>query len=310
MRGALQARFLWLLVPALGLVELGAELAVAHRAPTLDQWRALAPVVAGMKRAGEPLVVAPEWAEPIARHVLGDAAFPLAELARSDIEDYPRALELSLLGGRSAEASGFRVVGERESGPFTLRTLENPSPRRSTYRLLDHLTPAELEVTVVTDGAERPCEFTGAARAVTGGLHGEVAFPRARFRCGPRESDFVGITVIDDQQYRPRRCVWAQPPPRGSLRLRLSGVPLGRSLVGFAGLSYFLFRDGGREPVELTAWVAGERLSSYRHEDEWGWRGFSLGTGRHAGTTADLVLEVRAEHAAARDFCFVLESVP
>jgi hypothetical protein len=308
--GALQARILWLLVPAFGLFELGAQAWVSERAPDLDEWRTVAPVVASLKRAGEPLVVAPEWAEPIARHSLGDAAFPLAELGRSDLDGYRRVLELSLLGARSDEASGFRVVEERPSGPFTLRVLENPKPRNAAYRLLDHVRPEELDVAIVTDDDVRPCTHTTTARVVTGGLHGEVTFPRERFACGGRDSAFVGITVIDDQRYRPRRCLWAQPPREGVLRLRFSGVPSGKALQGFAGLSYFLFRDGGREPIELSAKLGDRSFGSYLHRDEWGWHGFRLGGSPGDAPAATLELTVRAEQAEARDFCFTLEVLP
>lgn len=311
MAGGLQARFLWLLVPAVGLLELGAQAWVSNRAPDLDAWRAVAPAVAALKRPGEPLVVAPEWAEPIARHAFGDAAFPLPELARSDLGGSRRALELSLLGARSVETRDFRVVEERRSGPFTLRVLENPKPRAVAYRLLDHVRPEELDVAVVTDGTERPCAYTSTARAVTGGLHGEVAFPRERFVCGGRESSFVGITVIDDQRYRPRRCLWAQPPEEGVLRLRFARVPLGRSLHGYAGLSYFLFRDGGREPIHLAARLGEQNFGDYAHRDEWGWHEFRLsGGGASVGGTGVLELTVRSEHSDARDFCFTLEVAP
>lgn len=311
MAGALQARFFWLLVSAVGLLELGAQAWVSNRAPDLDEWKAVAPAVAALKRTGEPLVVAPEWAEPIARHVLGDAAFPLAELARSDLGGSRRALELSLLGARSEEARDFRVVEERRSGPFTLRVLENPQPRNVAYQLLEHVRPEELEVSVVAGERERRCEYTANARVVTGGLHGEVTFPRERFVCGGRESAFVGITVIDDQRYRPRRCLWAQPPREGFLRLRFAGVPLGRALHGHAGLSYFLFRDGGREPIRLAATLGEQSFGSYLHRDEWGWRELRLtGTPGNAGATGPLELTVRSEHAEARDFCFTLEVLP
>jgi hypothetical protein len=308
--GELQARFLWLLVPAVGLLELGAQAWVSNRAPDLDEWRAVAPVVTSLKRAGEPLVVAPEWAEPIARHAFGDAAFPLAELARSDLSGSRRALELSLLGARSEEARDFRVVEERRSGPFTLRVLENPKPRSVAYRVLDHVRPEELDVAVVGGDTERPCAYTANARVVTGGLHGEVTFPRERFVCGGRESSFVGITVIDDQRYRPRRCLWAQPPQKGVLRLRFSGVPLGRELHGYAGLSYFLFRDGGREPIHLAAKLGERDLGSYLHRDEWGWHELRLAGGPAQAGTGTLELRIRAEHADARDFCFALEVLP
>jgi hypothetical protein len=307
----LQVRFLWLLVPAFGLFELGAQAWVSSRAPDIEEWRAVAPAVTALKRVGEPLVVSPEWAEPIARHAFGEAAFPIAELARSDLAGHRRALELSLFGRRSEETSGFRVVEERRSGPFTLRVLENPKPRNSAYRLLEHVRPEELDVAVVAGGVERACPYTSTARVVTGGLHGEVTFPRERFVCGGRETAFVGITVIDDQRYRPRRCLWAQPPREGVLWLRFSGVPRGNTLTGFAGLSYFLFRDGGREPIRLSARLGERAFGSHLHRDEWGWHGFRLtGTGGDANTTAPLELTIQAEHAEARDFCFTLEVLP
>jgi hypothetical protein len=311
LHGALQARFLWLLVPAFGLFELGAQALVSERAPDIEEWRAAAPAVLALKRSGEPLVVAPEWAEPIARHAFGDKAFPVAELGRSDLGSSPRVLELSLLGARSDEARGFRVVEEQRSGPFTLRRLENSAARRPVYRLLEHVLPEELEVALVADGVERPCAHTTTARVVTGGLHGEVTFPRERFVCGGRDAAFVGITVIDDQRYRPRRCLWAQPPPKGVLRLRFSSVPRGKVLEGFAGLSYFLFRDGGREPIRLSATFGDQSFGSYLHRDEWGWRAFQLSaSGPPVVTPAPLVLDIQSEHADARDFCFTLEVLP
>jgi hypothetical protein len=307
----LQARFLWLLVPAFGLFELGAQAWVSGRAPDIEAWRAAASDVMALKRPGEPLVVAPEWAEPIARHAFGDAAFPVAELARSDLAGHRRVLELSLLGERSQEPAGFRVVAQRRSGPFTLRVLENPAPRNASFKLLEHVRPEELEVAVVTGGTERPCPYTATARVATGGLHGEVAFPRERFVCGGGESMFVGITIIDDQRYRPRRCLWAKPPQQGSLRLRFSGVPRGRTLQGFAGLSYFLFRDGGRKPVRLSATLGESSFGSHEHRDEWGFRGFRLSGGANAASgSAPLVLDIQAEHEDARDFCFTLEVLP
>src|SRR5262249_39686030 len=119
----------------------------------------------------------------------------------------------------------------------------------------------------------------------------------------------VGVTIIDDQSYRPRRCIWAHPPFAGALRLRFANVPLGRTLRGFAGLSYFLFRDGWGEPVELGVRVDDAVLGSYRHHDEWGWHAFSLSSTAFAGRSATVEVEVRAERAEHRDFCFALEAV-
>jgi hypothetical protein len=303
-------RYLWFAIPALGLGELCLHVWFAVRSPRLEEWRALASAVLAAKRAGEPVVVAPEWAEPLAREAFGDRAFPLAELARADDAGVPGFLEVSALGARYAPARSFRVVSEEHHGRFTLRRLQNPAPVRARFRFLEHVKPSDLTVTLARDGAEVPCPFTENARASAGGLHGAVAAPSERFACPGPDPAFVAVTVIDDQSYAPRRCIWAAPPPGGILRLSFAAVPFGSALRGFGGLSYFLFRDSDAPPVTLEAASAGVRLGSYTHEDAWGWHGFTLPTPALAGRTANLELSVSAPGGASdRHFCFALEAV-
>lgn len=262
------------------------------------------------KRAGEPIVVAPEWAEPLAREAFGDAAFPLAELARADDASVPAVLEVSVLGARYAPARNFRVVSEEQHGRLTLRRLQNPAPVRARFRCVDHVNPSELVVTLVRGGTETPCPFTEHARPTAGGLHGPVAAPAARFACPGPEPTFVAVTVIDDQSYAPRRCIWAAPPPGGVLRLAFGAVPFGSALRGFGGLSYFLFRDSDAPPVTLAAASRGTSLGSYTHHDASGWNGFTLPTPSLAGQSASLELSVSApDDASDRHFCFALEAV-
>jgi hypothetical protein len=302
-------RYLWLVVPALGLVELLLHVVFSRRAPRVEEWKELSAPVRRLKRPADLLVVAPAWAEPIARHALGDAPFPLDQLARADASSFARALEVSALGARAEETRTWRVVSEEEQGRFTLRVLENPALVKPRYRFIDHVLPEKLSVALVMDERETPCNWNPRARVSTGGLHGHVAFPRERFQCPGGESSFVGATVIDDQEYLPRRCIWAHPPPRGALRLRFSGVPLGRTIRAWAGLSYFLFRDGLGQPVSI-AFRTGERLlGEHRHRDEWGFRAFSFSTPDVANTMDDVEVFVRAEGAPNRDFCFVAETL-
>ncbi len=302
-------RYLWLLLPGLGLSELAAHLAFARRAPRVEAWRELAPAVRALKRPGEPLVVAPEWAEPLARHAFGDAVFPLDELGRADDEAITRVLEVSTLGARYDGSARFRVVSEVTHGAFTLRVLENPHPVRARYRLLEHVSPSELTVTVVQGEKTAPCLYSDHARVFAGGLHGAVAFPRERFVCPGPASAFVGTTVIDDQGYRPRRCLWAQPPPGGTLRLSFAGVPFGSALRGHGGLSYFLFRDSDAPPVELSFATGETELGRHEHRDAWGWHPLRVATAAFAGRTLPLDLEVRSAGAEGRNFCFTLEVV-
>ena len=300
---------LWLLVPAVGLVELGAQFWVSTRAPGVSQWRGLAKSVAPLKRPGEPVVVAPEWAEPLARLAFGDDAFPLAELARADDRSVPRVLEVAEGGARADRYRPWPVLSEERHGGFTLRVLRNPEYRAARYRFVEHVKPGELTVAVVAGGVERPCEYTDHARVTAGGLHGPVAFPSERFQCAGGDAMFVGATVIDDQDYAPRRCIWAHPPQNGVLRLRFSAVPLGAALHGFAGLSYFIYRDGVGTPVRLEAASSGRQLGASVHRDEAGWSGFDFSTTALAGQTADVEFSLSSADATRRDFCFSVEAL-
>ena len=95
----------------------------------------------------------------------------------------------------------------------------------------------------------------------------------------------------------------------GALKLHFSNVPLGATLHGYAGLSYFLFRDGVGAPVELSAASGGERFGSVPHQDETGWSGFDFPTSARAGQTADVDFEIRSGDPNRRDFCFSAEAV-
>ncbi|HEX6273596.1 MAG TPA: hypothetical protein VFZ53_11155 [Polyangiaceae bacterium] len=301
-------RYLWLLVPALGIGELVLHVVFARRAPRVEEWRELVEPVRRLKRPNDLLVVAPAWAEPVARHALGDAPFPLDQVARADASSFPRALEISALGARADETRSWGVASEERAGRFTLRVLHNPAPVVPKYRFIEHVAPESLEVAVVAGEQEVPCAFTPRAPVTAGGLHGHVTFPRERFLCPGGEASFVGVTVIDDEKYLPRRCIWAHPPDRGELRLRFRGVPLGVRIRGWAGLSYFLFRDGVGEPVTIEFSTQGRSLGEHEHHDEWGFRAFTLPTQDVAGSTADVEISVRASSAANRHFCFVAET--
>src|SRR5262245_15359594 len=205
-------RYLWLVVPLLGIAELALHLFFSRRAPRVEEWRELSVPVRRLKRPADLLVVAPEWAEPIARHALGDGPFPLDQIARADASSFARAVEVSALGARAEETRAWRVAAEEQKGRFTLRILENPAPVTPKFRFIEHVKPPELRVAIVDGERELPCVWNERAQVSAGGLHGHATFPRERFQCPGGEASFVGVTVIDDQRYLPRRCIWAHPP--------------------------------------------------------------------------------------------------
>ena len=296
------ARYLWLLVPALGLAELVAHQYFATRAPEPGDWQQAKAPLAELRQADELVVVAPNWAEPLARSAFGEQLMPARDVTRPDASAYTRAIEVGILGSHSEELEGWRTVSEREVGGFSFRVVENPSPAKVRLSFVDALPKAE-----VTAGGS-PCRWTDRARSTTGGLPGHPAFPRERFACGGGESFFVGKTVIDDEAYHPRRCIWAHPTPNGPLSIRFSAVPLGKVVRGYTGLPYLIFRDGVGAPVTLSVRANGRSLGSVEHHDVDGWHGFELSTGELAGETASVEFLVSSPNVKDRHFCFYADT--
>jgi hypothetical protein len=176
-------RLLWLALPIVGLAELALHLEFRERAPSEQDWAELPTALESVRKPGDLVVVAPEWAEPLSRRAFGEEVMPLSDVARSDTNGYAHAIEVSLLGQRSKELAAFRELTQTASGPFTLRRLENPNYRPVLYSFVDHVRQGELFVVEWNGEAERTCEFTARARSSAGGLGGHVSYPRERFRC-------------------------------------------------------------------------------------------------------------------------------
>src|SRR5262245_37726671 len=96
-----KARYFALFVPVFGLFELGAHVYFSRRAPTTEAWTGVRPFVASAYKPENVVVVAPYWAEPMARLAFGDELMPLRDVARPDVTRYPEALEVSILGQRA-----------------------------------------------------------------------------------------------------------------------------------------------------------------------------------------------------------------
>ena len=317
--------WIWLLVPALGLLELAGQLAFAARAPTADDWQRASAAVAQMRAEAEssetPIIVAPDWAEPTARLILDDPLLPLEHLARPDERGFERVLEISTMGQQAPSVVDWPTTSERREGPFVLRLRENPDWSQPKYRFADHVFPPDLFVSVLSPAADVRCTFTEQARRQTGGLAGAPAFPRRRFLCPGGARFFVGVTVIDGSaEYRPHRCIWAHPGQRGPVQLRFRGVPAGRVIRGYGMRPWLLERRLRGAPVELTVRVDGEPVGTYRHSDGEGWRPFAfpmpvLDVETEAETEADgadramvdVEFEVSAPPSSDRSFCFYSE---
>lgn len=292
-------------MPALGLTELGLQLYFSGRAPEPADWVELRPVVERMAADHPLIVVAPAWAEPNARYALGDELMPLAHVARPDESGFAEALELGSVGASSPALEGWTPGAEERHGAFRLRRYQNPRFEPVLFDFVAQIEAGAARVSTASAQGPKACPFTTSARVSNGDLHGHPTYPARRHACpGGGDWFFVGATVIEDQAYRPRRCAWAHPSDAGALTLRFEDVPLGKSIRGHGGLSYWFERESRGAPIHLRASVDGEPIGDYRHEDGEGWKAFEFSTEARAGQRAAVEFAISSRRAWRREFCF------
>lgn len=295
--------FALLIVPLLGVAELVGQQWAAHRAPTFEAWAEIEAPVRALKQPGDLVVIAPDWADPMARRTLGDELMPLRDVARPDETRYAHAIEVSILGERAPELRGWTEDSRREAGKFVIRRVTNPAPQAVIYDFVDHARPGEADVR----GTQPPmeCIWNAHAPIAAGGLGGHPTFPPERFECPSGVYFFVGMTVIADEEFRPRRCLWSHPPLTGEIVTRFHDVLLGKVIRGHGGLTWMTERELKGAPVTLTVRVDGDPVGSFTHRDGEGWKAFEMPLGAHAGQRArEVEIGVSSPNYKDRHFCF------
>lgn len=296
-------RYAILAIPLLGLGELGAHFYFSRRPPSFDTWFEVKDAVAAMKQEGDLLVIAPPWADPAARRAFGDALMPLRDEARPDVTRYAHAVEVSILGQSAEELRGWEEEARRDQGQFRIRRLKNPRPVKVVYDFVDHARPPTVDVR----GTEPPvtCAWNANAPIVAGGLAGHPTFPAERFECPGGIFFNLSVTVIADEEFRPRRCLWAHPFGRGEFVARFHDVPLGQVIRGHGGMYWMVERELRGAPIALTVRVDGQPIGTAVHKDGDGWAAFEFPLGAHAGAPrAEVEFAVSTENYRERHFCF------
>jgi hypothetical protein len=303
----LRAVWLYALLPTAAVVELAAGVRGRSVAPEGAAYDALVPVVSQLHREGDLVVVAPRWAEPHVRRALGDDFFPLAAVARSDSARFSRAIEISVLGETAPDVAGFREVERREAGDIRVRVLENAASEPVVFDFVEHLGPRYASA-FGTDPEVR-CTWSEKARVASGGLGGTPTFPARRFVC---QDDFylnVSATIIADEKFLPRRCIYAHPTPKGARVVRFDKVPLGQRIVGHSGMYWMIERSKLGAPVDIEVRVDGEDLGTVTHTDGEGWKRFEIDLGSHANAQeASVEFAISTKDYEHRHFCFQADS--
>jgi hypothetical protein len=254
------------------------------------------------------IAFAPLWTDPVGREAFGDLV-SLDRAAFSDETRYPRVFEIARGNARRPELLGFRVEAEERAGDLTLRRLVNPAPEAVVDDLLRHVSATSLEVSRRhANGKEDACAFTaGGAQAGPW----DPSRPAQYYACAGAN---VGVIILVDAGYRPRRCLFA-PPFGGSdaLRLRFHDVTFGRSIVGHHGLHRVHEQQKIGAPVSTAFGVDAEtpdgriaerELGRVVHREGDGWTGFRVElppplTGQKGDLFADITTS-----GASRYYCF------
>lgn len=297
-------RVLLLAVPLVGVVELGLHFWFAKRPPAFEEWASVREPVAGFAEASAPVVVAPRWAEPMARMALGDERMPLAHVARADTGRFERVVELSILGEQAPDVAGWVEEAREQHGKFLLRRMKNPRYRPVVVDFVERARPPGAEVWL-TEPRE-VCRWNGHAKPVSGGLGGNPTFAPERFECAAAGPFFnVGVTVIADEEFVARRCLWSHPPKSGEIVTRFADVALGDAIEGHSGLYWMVEREGRGAPVVLKVRVDGEEIGQVEHLDGQGFAPFTLALGAHARAAhAAVEFGVSSPNYLHRHFCF------
>ena len=293
----------WLLaLPLVGLAELGLHFWFASRPPAFEEWAQVRDDVATFPPSA-PVIVAPRWAEPLARQALGDDRMPLSHVARPDTSRFERAVEVSILGQRAPELHGWTEQERLTSGKFVYRLVANPRYRRVITDFVERARPPSAEV-FLTEPRD-PCRWNAQARPMSGGLGGNPTFPAQRFECAGGVFFNVGVTAIADEEFVARRCLWAHPPRVGEIVVRFGDVALGATIEGHSGMYWMIERERKGAPVVLSVRVDGDEIGKVEHRDGDGWAGFELALGGHAHKpNATVEFGVSSVNYQHRHFCF------
>lgn len=124
------------IVPALAILvlavwEVFATLAVPARVATDADWAAAEAEVRAGFQAGDLIVFAPRWVDPVGRLHLGDL-LPVEVAGRMDAARFARIWEVSIRGARAADTRGARVTSSRSHGGVQVRLLQQTPARVRT----------------------------------------------------------------------------------------------------------------------------------------------------------------------------------
>ncbi len=271
----------------LAIVETLSALTAPLRAPKPKDWTAAERDVRDGFHAGDLIVAAPAWADPVMRMHLGDL-IPIPTAGRMDAARFSRIWEIDQRGARAPEARGGRVVLERHHGALTVRQIERAAANVS-YDFLARWNDAQVS-RVDASGTALPCPYQG-----------------DRFQCPQIGFNYVRRQLVEVDTAL-RWALLAQPVERARVVIEFPAVVLGREIAIATGLSNVWMRKAGKGPVDLTVAIDGKPALHVTTLNESGWLISHVDTAARAGQTAAVRFEVSSPAPYARHFAFAAEA--
>jgi hypothetical protein len=115
-----RARIALVALLVLAVWEIGVLWSAKAKAASDTDWRLASEALGAMFQKGDLIVVAPAWADPVARKWLG-ALVTLDDVARMDAARYARLWEISVRGERAPETQGAKLTWEKTYGAVRVR---------------------------------------------------------------------------------------------------------------------------------------------------------------------------------------------
>lgn len=293
----------WLALLVVAAIEVVGHFVIQSRVVPASDWDAAATHVRAEWQEGDAVTVAPRWADPLLREAMGDA-LDLGGAGRADLGPYRRLWALTIRGHAPDEAPDAPPDETRTFGRVQVARWTLPGEERVLYDLVEHV--GEAEVALLEGGEERACRVVRSARPTGGGLGQGPITPAERHVCDPaRPWLWVGATVEEDLDMRPRRCVWQHPPGAEPVRARFRDVPLGDAIVLHAGLWWEHERTMEGGPVDVVVRVDGREVGRLVHRDGDGWKGAEIAVPQVLrGGQGTIDVEVSAPSPHLRTLCW------
>ncbi len=238
--------------------------------PDDDAWQAASKAVRAEHRAGDLIVFAPRWIDPVGRLHLGDL-IPIEMAARLDGDRYGVIWELGIRGARAPETRGLSPASQRRFGGVVVRRFER--------------APAVVLSDLVAIAAAAPGSLQ---------LGGAVARP-------PQ-------VVLAEVGFEPHRCVQVTPAAGQEMTVTFPAVTLGTELVGAVGLADVFTRRDVRTPIELVVTAGGREVAKARAGVNSGWVRWRGATTPGSGDVVVTARALGGSKGRDRLICFAAEA--